>query len=98
MNKIAGLFICVFLIAVTLTWDASPDANGYKMYCGGSSGSYGSPVDVGNVLEHPISTPGTYYCAATAYNEAGESGFSNEVFFTIRAIPVVPTNLRLKML
>ncbi len=98
MNKIAGLFISIFLVAVTLTWTGSDNANGYKIYCGGASESYGIPVDVGSSLEHPISAPGTYYCAATAYNENGESGFSNEVFFTIRPVPGVPTSLRLKML
>lgn len=98
MHKIAGLFLSVFLLTVTLTWDASEFANGYKAYCGGASGSYGTPVDTGATLEHPISTPGTYYCAVTAYNENGESGYSNEVFFTIRPIPGAPGNLRLKVL
>ncbi|MEK9208135.1 MAG: fibronectin type III domain-containing protein [Patescibacteria group bacterium] len=101
MNKIAGLFLSVFLVAVTLTWDAPlctdyDCAEGYKVYCGSASGVYGTPVDVMAALEHPISTPGKYYCAATAYNTGGESGFSNEVFFTLKSAPAAPVNLRLR--
>lgn len=100
MNKIAGLFLTVFLAVVTLSWEppACTDfdcAEGYKVYCGSASGVYGLPVDVGAALEHPISTPGTYYCAATAYNTGGESPFSNEVFFTLKSAPGAPVNLRL---
>ena len=75
-----------------------PGELGYKVYCGGTSVAYGIPVDVGAPQEHPISIPGNYYCAVTAYNDAGESGFSKEIFFIIRAVPGAPTNLRLKML
>ena len=101
MNKIAGLLVGVFLAVVTLSWEPPlctdfDCAAGYKVYCGAASGVYGIPVDVGTALEHPISTPGTYYCAATAYNTAGESGFSNEVFFTLRSAPGAPVNLRLR--
>lgn len=99
MNKIAGLFLTMFLAVVTLSWEAPlctdyDCASGYKVYCGSATGVYGTPVDVGAALSHPISTPGTYYCAATAYNEGGESGFSNEVFFTLKSAPGVPGNLR----
>lgn len=101
MNKIAGLFLSIFLVAVTLSWGPSACtdydcADGYKVYCGSASGVYGTPVDVGAALEHPISAPGNYYCAATAYNTAGESGFSNEVFFTLKSVPGVPVNLKLR--
>ena len=101
MNKIAGLFLSVFLAVVTLSWEppACTDfdcADGYKVYCGQASGVYGTPVDVGAALEHPISTAGKYYCAATAYNIAGESGFSNEVFFILKSAPGAPVNLRLR--
>lgn len=101
MKKIAGLFVICFLAVITLTWDAPPsngyDApDGYKVYCGPITGIYGAPVDVGLALEHPVSVPGNYYCAATAYNANGESGFSNEVFFTLGAAPGAPQRLRLK--
>lgn len=96
MDKIVGLIVVMFLAVVTLTWDASPGATGYKMYCGSASGIYSTPVDVGNTLEHLISMPGNYYCAATAYDSFGESGFSNELFFIV---PLdAPTNLRLKVM
>lgn len=99
MNKFAGLFLTVFLVAVTLSWEAPPsngfDApEGYRVYCGAASGDYGLPVDVGPALTHPVSMPGQYYCAVTAYNQHGESGFSNEVFFTLGAAPAAPVNLR----
>lgn len=99
MNKVTGLFLTMFLAVVTLTWEPPvctefDCASGYKVYCGSASGVYGAPVDVGALTTHPISTPGTYYCAATAYNEAGESGFSNEVFFTLKSAPAAPINLK----
>ena len=99
MNKVAGLIVGMFLAVVTLSWEppACTDydcASGYKVYCGSTSGVYGTPVDVGAALSHPISTPGKYYCAATAYNDAGESGYSNEVFFTLKSAPGAPVNLK----
>ena len=68
----------------TLTWDpeTDPSVKGYKVYAGTSSGSYGAPVDVGNVTTFPIinlQSGKTYYFTVTAYNSAGESGYSNEV-------------------
>lgn len=101
MNKIAGLLVGIFLAVVTLSWDAPSCtefdcASGYKIYCGSASGVYSTPVDVGAALEHPVSTAGAYYCAATAYNTEGESGFSNEVFFTLKSAPGAPGNLRLR--
>lgn len=73
---------------ITLAWDpsSSEDVEGYKLYYGNESGSYGQPVDVGNVLTYTITglAPGnTWYFAATAYRGENESGFSNEVFTTI---------------
>jgi hypothetical protein len=68
----------------TLTWDPETDlsVSGYKAYVGTSSNAYGAPVDIGNVTTYQIVNlqPGTtYYFAVTAYNSAGESGYSNEV-------------------
>ena len=110
MNKIAGLLVSVFLVAVTLTWDApttntdgSPltDLGGYKLYCGSSVGTYAPIRDVGNVLEYPISNDladGTHHCVATAYDTSGnESAYSTEVVFPLdRVGPGAPVNLRLR--
>ena len=94
MNKIAGLLVSVFLVAVTLTWDAAPGSIGSKLHCGPSSGNYSTVVDTGASVEHTIELPGDYYCAASAYNAIEESGFSNELFFTVRL--GAPQRLRLK--
>jgi fibronectin type 3 domain-containing protein len=68
----------------TLTWDPVTDLSvkGYKVYAGTNSGAYGAPVDVENVTTFQIinlQSGNTYYFAVTAYNSAGESGYSNEV-------------------
>ena len=95
MNKIAGLLVGIFLVAVTLTWDPPPGATGSKLHCGSSSGNYNTTTDVGALVEHTIDLPGSYYCAASAYNTTEESGYSNELFFTVRL--GAPTNLRQKL-
>ena len=108
MNKIAGLFLTMFLAVITLSWqapttneDGSPltDLAGYKLYCGPSMGNYLPIKDVGNVLEYPISNDlqdGTHFCVATAYDTSGnESAYSNEVVFPLdRRAPGAPINLR----
>ena len=73
----------------TLTWDpeTDPSVRGYKVYAGTSSHAYGAPVDIGNVTTYQIvnlQSGTTYYFVVTAYNSAGESGYSNEVS---RSIP-----------
>jgi hypothetical protein len=77
-----------FAADINLAWDANAEADlaGYRVYVGTASGTYGSPVDIGNVTAYTVTGlgPGTYYFAVTAYNASGlESGFSNEVFATI---------------
>ena len=65
----------------TLTWAPATSVTGYKVYVGTSSHAYGAPVDVGNVTTFQIfslRSGNTYYFAVTAYNSAGESGYSNE--------------------
>lgn len=68
-----------------LSWDANtePDLAGYKVYYGTSSGSYGTPVDVGNVLTYSITglSPNVlYYFAVSAYDTEGSEGVkSSEV-------------------
>ena len=72
--------------SVVLQWSPSDTATGYKIYYGTASGVYNETVrDVGNVLTHEIGPlgVGTYYFAATAYNQYGESELSDEVSATI---------------
>jgi hypothetical protein len=83
--------ILAYSADVTLAWDANndPDLDGYKVYYGSSSGNYSNSIDVGNVLEHTISglqEGVTYYFAAKAYDtNDNESGFSEEITYTIAA-------------
>ncbi len=73
----------LFAQSATLTWNPNTDAvAGYKVYFGTTSGTYGTPIDVGNVTTYTMTGLGqaTYYFAVTAYNNVGvQSGFSNEV-------------------
>lgn len=83
--------------SVDLAWTASisPDVTGYKVYYGLASGSYGEPVIIGNVTSYTVMdlNAGTqYFFAVTAFDDMGnESGFSNEVFATIPAEPLIIT-------
>jgi hypothetical protein len=69
----------------TTNVDGSPltDLAGYKIYYGTASGTYGQPIDVGNVTTYTLTglvQGQTYYIAATAYDTSNnQSGFSNEV-------------------
>jgi len=77
--------------SVTLTWDAPTtnadgtpltDLNGYKIYYGTSSGSYGTLINVGNVTNYTVDSlsSGTWCFAVTAYDiSENESDYSNEV-------------------
>ena len=86
----------------SLAWNASAstDITGYKVHYGTASRSYSTHVDVGNSLSAtvPNLTAGSgYYFAVTAYNAAGESGYSNEASATIPVAadtqaPTVPSN------
>jgi polysaccharide export outer membrane protein len=68
-----------------LAWDANtePALEGYKVYYGTASRSYGRPVNVGKVTTYILTglTLGqTYYVAVTAYDKSNnESRYSNEV-------------------
>jgi hypothetical protein len=74
---------------VTLAWDPvdSPELAGYQIYYGSEPGNYQWVVDVGNITSFSLGNltiGATYYSAATAYTTTGqESGFSNEVSFTV---------------
>ncbi len=71
---------------VTLAWDPSEGTvDGYIMHYGKASGEYDYSVNVGNFITCIISglQEGTkYYFAVTAYNDIGDSDYSNEVAYT----------------
>jgi hypothetical protein len=75
----------VYSAQMTLAWDPNtePDLGGYKVYYGTSSGTYGVPLNVGNVTDYTLTgltERGGYYIAVTAYDKSGnESVYSNEV-------------------
>ena len=81
--------------AVTLTWDANPEADivGYKLSCGTSSGSYSTVIYVGPNLEAPVPNlvPGTiYYFAVSAVSSSGvQSQYSKELPYY--AEPEIPS-------
>jgi len=79
-------------VTVSLQWGASTGATGYRVYYqanssaqpfDGTGASQGSaPVDVANQTSATISgldPANAYHFAVTAYNEAGESSYSNVV-------------------
>ncbi len=77
---------------VTVSWQANTDGspvNGYKLYYGIESKHYSESIDVGNSTNYTLSNlpPGTYYMALTAYNDLGESPYSEETSFTINDLP-----------
>ena len=67
---------------IGLSWSGSPGASGYRLYYGPGPSNYTVTVDVGNVTQTTVSGLTDCvdsYFAVTAYNLAGESGFSPEV-------------------
>jgi hypothetical protein len=76
----------VYAAPITLAWDSSSGAVGYKIYSGTTSNSYSWVVDVGNVTSYTTTdlTNGyIYYFAATAYDSSSrESDYSSEVSYT----------------
>lgn len=109
--KAATAFFAVLLLSLfaipafagqaSLAWNASASSNvtGYKVHYGTASRSYSTHLDVGGALSAtvPNLTAGTtYYFAVTAYNAAGESGYSNEASAAIpkpdSQAPTAPTN------
>ena len=79
---------------VTLQWNSVERATGYKVYHGQVSRDYLTPADVGIETSHTLVdiADGHWYFAVTAYNEYGESGYSEEVDTTIATgtSPVMP--------
>jgi hypothetical protein len=92
---VISLFLLIILFAprpisaaqIRLAWDPNTeqDLAGYKLYYGTASGSYGSPINVGNVTTYTLTgliAGKRYFIAVTAYDNAkppNESGYSNEV-------------------
>lgn len=71
----------------TLAWDPvnDPSIQGYNVYYGTSSRQYQTYANAGLTTTYTVADlqPGTtYYFAVTAYNSAGESGYSDEVSAT----------------
>jgi hypothetical protein len=84
---LAALFLMTqssYGASLNLEWNANTetDLDGYNVYYGTSSGSYGEPLDAGNVTEYELSGLNegtTYYIAITAYDTSNnESGKSDE--------------------
>lgn len=66
---------------VRVSWDESQGATGYKVYAGHESRVYTQVADVGNLQQATIQLPDgcePWLIAVTAYNAAGESGYSPE--------------------
>ena len=78
-----------------LSWDPNTESDlaGYNVYFGTASGTYGSPVDVGNQTTYTVTGlgSGTFYFIVTAYNSSGgESGPSSEVSKTFIGTDTTP--------
>jgi chitinase len=79
--------------AVTLRWDPSAGADGYRLYYGERSQAYDTTLEIGSPTQAAVGglAPGhTYFFAVTAYNTAGESDYSNEVSAVIPEPPPPP--------
>jgi hypothetical protein len=80
-----------YAVQVTLAWDESSGAAGYKIYSGTESNNYAWVVDVGNVTSYTTAnvTDGyTYYFAATAYDATRlESDYSTEISYNASTDP-----------
>ncbi len=93
---ILAAVLCLHLQSASgadLQWNASvPDethgvADGYRIHWGNSPGIYTGQADTGlsTTWHIPDDWFGQFYFAASAYNTAGQSGYSNEVLFTRNA-------------
>ncbi|MEI8140949.1 MAG: Ig-like domain-containing protein [bacterium] len=82
--------------AVALAWDPTTntvdgstvsDLAGYKLYCGASSGSYSTVLDVGNTNTFSVADllqGSTYFFAVTAYTSNSiQSDYSTELVVTV---------------
>lgn len=67
--------------SVTIGWDGSRGATGYRVHHGRSSGTYTNVIEAGTNQARFLLPPGTNYIAVSAYNVVGESGLSEELVF-----------------
>jgi len=79
------LFLCTTLPTaagtIGLRWSPSADATGYRVHYGTVSGQYTTTVDAGGntaTVLADLEDCTRYYFAVSAYNAAGESGYSQE--------------------
>ena len=93
------LFSNIFSGELVISWNSNieNDLKGYKIYYGGSTGSYNSVVDVGNVNSYALSgldEGKEYFFSVTAYDSANnESNFSQEVSELVNVIDVTPPKI-----
>ena len=114
MVLVAGFLLPTMANAVQIIfiWDGSTstDVSGYRLYNSNTSRSYSygaqNAIWTGTALTATVTVTvqlgETKYFVVTAYNSAGESGPSNEVFYTVppdntepSGKPAKPTNLRI---
>lgn len=67
--------------SVTIGWDGSRGATGYRVHHGRASGTYTNVIEAGTNQASFGLPPGTNYIAVSAYNVVGESGLSEELVF-----------------
>lgn len=78
---------------VHLAWDPNTETDlaGYRLYRGTQSRQYTESKNVGNVTNYTWTVPDAdQFFAATAYNSAGESEYSNEVQWSPAPQPIQP--------
>ena len=71
---------------LSFAWDPSDGATGYKLHYGFESRDYSFVVDIGLWTQCTVSgldNGETYYFAITAYNELGESEYSEEISYMV---------------
>jgi Fibronectin type III domain len=94
--RVASMLLLLWLSAadaITLVWDASARAVGYRLHYGERSRAYNTTLEIGAPTQAAVGglTPGhTYFFAVTAYNAAGESEYSKEVSSVIPESPPPP--------
>ena len=90
-----------FSANLTLAWDANsePDLTGYRVYCGESGGSYNENLtkevssDTTTCEFTGLEEGATYYFAAKAVSQTGESDYSQEISYTVPAAPAAPQDI-----
>jgi len=100
-----ALTVSANAVTVRLVWDANPvedNVTGYKLYTSTVLGDYTNAQVI--TLTGPNSTTGvvtdlapggTYHFVVTAFNAAGESGYSSPVSATFQLKPGPPLQLRI---